>query len=83
MRAMVDTRKFAAGRTSNRNINPPALPQVIVVDPVTERVWELGNADGLPLPKVAETPTAWEDYRVLAVPWRPGEVCMAGSFGRH
>lgn len=61
---------------------PPPLPQVIVIDPVTERVWELGKADGLPLPKVAETPTAWEDYRVLAVPWRPGEVCMAGSFGR-
>jgi hypothetical protein len=23
---MVDTRKFAAGRTSNRNVNPPAMP---------------------------------------------------------
>ncbi len=26
MRAMVDARKFAAGRTSNRNVNPPVMP---------------------------------------------------------
>jgi hypothetical protein len=26
MRALVDARKFAAGRTSNRNINPPVMP---------------------------------------------------------
>jgi len=55
--------------------------QLIVVDPVTEKSYELTSADGLPLDAGGPDATNEQQYvRVAAI--SPGHVIVAGYFGR-
>ena len=65
-------------------ITPPhPVPQILVIDPVGEKLRELPASPALPLPSVEDVPAkGLAEYRVLATPLAPGKVCMAAGFGR-
>ena len=53
---------------------------LVVIDPETERVWELSGDDGLPLPPASDAiRDGRQSIRVAVL--GPGRVCVAGAFG--
>ena len=57
-------------------------PHLAVVDPASERSWEIGLAEGLPVRPQEELPNPYVDQPLRVAPLGPGRACVAGSFGR-
>jgi hypothetical protein len=58
-------------------------PRLMVIDPASEQVWEVTEADGLPTPTIEDPKRAVmipQTLRLAAI--EPGRVCVAGYFGR-
>ena len=57
-------------------------PKLLVVDPQGERVWEIGEDDGLPVvpPETIPDGNVWPQLQ--AEPLEPGKVLLVSSFGR-
>jgi hypothetical protein len=58
-------------------------PRLLVIDPVSEQVWEVTDRDGLPTPTIEDPRKAFtipQTLRLAAI--EPGRVCVAGYFGR-
>ena len=62
-----------------RHLKPPSL---LVLDPVSEKSWEITAKDGLPQADQADLPEKQTWQTLLAAPLAPGKVCVAGFFGR-
>lgn len=60
----------------------PTTPTLIVLDPTTERVREITAADGLPIVPDAEVAKEGFKQYLTVMPVKPGQVCIAGTFGR-
>ena len=54
---------------------------LLILDPATEKVWEVTGADGLPQ-GTAEQQQQLGFHHLLVAPVEPGRACVAGSFGR-
>jgi hypothetical protein len=67
---------WAAAR---RHGKPPLL---LVLDPATGRVSHITADDGLPLAAPGELPGQFTIQYLAVAPLRPGQVCVAGTFGR-
>ncbi len=57
-------------------------PRLIIVDPVSERTWEVTPKDGLPVIPREEVPKGSRAQSLAPTALAPGKVCIAGSFGR-
>jgi len=58
-------------------------PQLVVIDPVSEKSWSIGSEHGLPLVSPADIPgTETESPSVTATAVEPGRAIVAGYFGR-
>ena len=55
-------------------------PSLIVIDPLSERTWEVSAKDGLPFP-AADGRTMGGHATLAVAPLAPGKVLAAGSFG--
>ena len=56
-------------------------PTLMVIDPVTEKIWHVGAAEGLPQGPEEQLKQVHSRF-VDVVPLGPGRVCAAGSIGR-
>ena len=57
-------------------------PLLLVIDPASGRVWQLGAADGLPFEPEDTLPRSVPEQAVSAVGLSPGHACVAGYLGR-
>lgn len=63
-------------------------PRLLVMDPVTARIWEITAVDGLPLAAPADLKgkhagdPADHPQLLYVAPLAPGRACIVGSFGR-
>jgi hypothetical protein len=58
----------------------PAPPIVLIVDPVTNRSWEVTAKDGLPIEGMTTGPGI--QHQLIVAPLSPGRACVVGWFGR-
>ena len=58
------------------------VPRLVVLDPVTEKMWEVLEADGLPIAAPDSLPNKDTLQDIAVAPLGPGKVLLAGSFGK-
>ncbi len=58
-------------------------PLLFVLDPVSERVWNVSQADGLPLLSAERLKLERFSSAYHLAPLGPGRVCLAGRLGDH
>jgi hypothetical protein len=58
------------------------VPRLLVLDPHSEQIWEIGASDGLPLADPESLPDRNTSQVITVAPLSSGRVCLAGSFGR-
>ena len=57
-------------------------PRLVVIDPATEKSWAITAADGLPLLTAGDRPENIGRQTLSIAAISPGQICVAGSFGR-
>ncbi|HEY7424870.1 MAG TPA: hypothetical protein VH682_11630, partial [Gemmataceae bacterium] len=58
-------------------------PSLLVLDPASEKIWQVTAKDGLPILSEEErSQRKFVVQKLAAAPLEPGKICLAGCFGR-
>ncbi|MCU0876026.1 MAG: hypothetical protein MUE50_27190, partial [Pirellulaceae bacterium] len=58
-------------------------PRLLILDPQQERIWEVGERNGLPLASYESLPDRFPRPRLWAEPIEPGRALLVSYFGRR